>query len=71
VYVNEVQIPASVTNFAGTGVAQVVSVPFTIPLCVVPTKIWFLLVILSGGTAGFGNVVPATSATINGSIGNC
>ncbi len=71
VYQDGIPIPASGYSVVGNGSPQVVSVPFTIAAAAVPSLIQFTATLQAGGSAGFGNLVPASNATLAIVIGSC
>ncbi len=55
----------------GNGAPQILSTPITLADSPVASVILVQIVLTASGTAGFGNVIPAMSATIVGSFGDC
>ncbi len=55
----------------GTGSPQVVNFPYTVPDCSGGNLIEVVIRLLAQGSAGFGNPIPAMTATIVGSLGEC
>ncbi len=71
VYQDGVPIPASGFSFVGIGSPQTANVPFTIAEALVASLIQFTVTVQAGGNAGFGNLVPASNATLAIVIGSC